>query len=188
MSIKESRDEWGGFDISSLFKSVSYRIMLKGDLSLSDGEAGEKIATLKRDEEGSLKEYKLKFQRPTFDGSAQIYPVIQKRSEDGWTFHVNDAETAEEERITGTIWNRRGRLTENEKPIIPDKLEEHAGTCIRILAKTDPDKDMPTKEKSDVQFDSEETVMIVLHEDERIVISAINIPTIPEEDIQPDGA
>jgi hypothetical protein len=188
MSIKESRDEWSNFGISSLFKSKSYRILLKGDFSLVDDEDGNKIAKLKRDENGELKEYKLQFQKPTYDGSGEIYPVIQKLEEGNWVFHVIDAESLEDERITNSVWNKAGRRNEIEKVISPEKLNEHAGGSIRIVIKTEPDKDMPKKANSSVELDPDSTLTIVVQEVDRIKISAIEIPSIPQEGNSPDGS
>ncbi|MAI19275.1 MAG: hypothetical protein CMH04_11535 [Marinovum sp.] len=186
MTIKDERDSWGGFEIPLLFTTNSYRILLVGDIDIEDVEDGKKAVKLKRLDNGNLSEYKIKFQRPTYDNTAYIYPIIQTFEEDTWINFVADAENAVDERITAGPWNKAGRANENEKDIINEKLEEHAGESIRIVVKSEPGIDMPTKGGSEVAYLTDQTLTLVIHEDERINISYVIVPALPEEGDPPD--
>lgn len=176
MTLREFRDSQDSYDVNLLFSSSSYRILLLGNYTLLE-EDGNKIALLERDEH-NLERYRLRFQKPCFDGSADLIPVLQYSNNGEWTNTVEDPDEESDCRITPTAWNKQGRRGENVKEIIPSFLEAQAGNDVRIILKR-WESDMPYKGKLEhtTQYLEEETLTIGQDEDEsRIPLYAIRIP------------
>jgi hypothetical protein len=176
LTLREFRDSQESYNVNLLFSSSSYRILLLGNYTILD-EGGNKIAVLERDEH-NLERYRLRFQKPCFDGSADLIPVLQYSNNGEWTNTIEDPDEESDCRITPEAWNAGGRRGENVKDIVPSFLEAQAGYDVRIILKR-WESDMPYKGAADrtTQYLEEETLTIGLNEDQsRIPLYAIRIP------------
>ena len=178
MTLRGHWDAILPFTVDHLFAGESYRLLLTGEYQIEqDGD--ENVLVLERNDEGTL-DYTLKFQRPTFDNSGEVFPVIRCLDEatQQWTFAKDEELPKEDRMITPDAWNKAGRENELEKLILFIHLEENAGSDIKIWLVPSVE-DMPFKGKKDhsTQYVSCETITLaIVNDGERKIVHRIRIP------------
>lgn len=180
MTLREHWEDIEPFTVAHLFTGQSYRLLLTGEYQIEqDGDVN--VLVLDRNDAG-LFEYTLTFQRPTFDTSGEVYPVIRCLNVDTqeWTFAKDEDLPKEDRMITPDAWNKAGRENELAKSILSVHLEEIAGGDIKIWL-VPSGEDMPFKGKKDrsTQYVSQETITMAIVEGERKIIDRIRIPNLP---------
>ena len=161
MTIKEDRDAWGQYDISRLFVPRSFRLELVGEYDLHE-EDGNTFALLKRDEDGNLLQYSLKFQKPKFDGKqSTITAAIQYEDNGEWKESILNIRGSpiSEVRVTNSQWNVDHRRDEAERELNNHKLDLYENkSCRIVLIPVAKEGDMPAKGKNH-KYQSEKTLL-----------------------------